>query len=209
MKRLVIALALCAPFIVAAESPSDPIVGGNAERGKSLAATCAACHGGAGVSTNPEWPSLAQQGARYTFEQLKAYQEGHRKNALMSPQAAGLSEQDMRDLAAHYAGLPYQPGIASEDAVAIAAPLYRAGDLERDIPGCAGCHAPNGVGNPASGYPMVAGQHAQYSAQRLKAYRKGEAANTASATIMAQIAEQLTDEEISALASYLNGLQVK
>lgn len=206
MKRLVLALALCAPLVVAAES--DLIAGGDAERGKSLAATCAACHGGNGVSGNPEWPSLAQQGSRYTYEQLKAFKSGDRKNPLMSAQAAGLSEQDMRDLAAYFAGLDYKPGIASEDAVAIAEPIYRAGDLERNIPACAGCHAPNGVGNPAAGYPMVAGQHATYASQRLRAYREGEV-NTASAKIMAQVAAQLTDEEIAALASYLNGLQVK
>jgi len=209
MKRLVLALALCAPLLAAAETSGDLFVKGDAAAGEKLAGTCAACHGPAGVSGNPEWPSLAQQNARYTFEQLKAFKEGTRKNPLMSAQAAGLTEQNMRDLAAYFAEQTAKPGVASEESVAIAEPLYRAGDLERGILGCAGCHAPNGVGNPAAGYPKVAGQHATYTAKRLRAYRSGDGIETAHGKIMAAVAEKLTDEEIDALASYLNGLQIR
>ncbi len=209
MKRLVLALALCAPLLAAAETAGDLFTGGDAANGEKIAGSCAACHGPQGVSGNPEWPSLAQQNARYTYEQLKAFKEGKRNNVLMNSQAVGLSDQDMRDLAAYFAEQTYKPGVASEDAVKVAEPLYRAGDLERGIVGCAGCHAPNGVGNPASGYPKVAGQHATYSAQRLRAYRSGEGIETASGNIMVEIAAKLTDEEIDALASYLNGLQIQ
>lgn len=209
MKHLVLALALCAPLLAAAETSGDLFTKGNAVNGEQLAGTCAACHGPKGVSGNPEWPSLAQQNARYTYEQLQAFKSGARKNPLMSSQAVGLSEQDMRDLAAYFAEQTYKPGVASEEAVAIAEPLYRAGDLERGIVGCAGCHAPNGVGNPASGYPKVAGQHAVYNAQRLRAYRSGNGIESAHGKIMVEVAAKLTDEEIDALASYLNGLQIQ
>lgn len=209
MKRLVLALVLCAPLLAVAETSGDLFTRGDAANGEKLAGTCAACHGPAGVSGNPEWPSLAQQNAQYTYEQLQAFKEGVRNNPLMSSQAAGLSDQDMRDLAAYFAEQTYKPGVASEEAVAVAEPLYRAGDLERGIMGCAGCHAPNGVGNPATGYPKLAGQHATYSAQRLRAYRSGDGIDSANGKIMAAIAAKLTDEEIDALASYLNGLQIR
>ncbi|MCB1744460.1 MAG: cytochrome c [Gammaproteobacteria bacterium] len=75
---------------------------GDAEAGKSKASTCIACHGVDGNSTNPEWPKLAGQHARYIVLQLKAFKAGERKNPLMSPMAANLSEQDMEDLAAYY-----------------------------------------------------------------------------------------------------------
>lgn len=207
MKRLLWVLALCSPFVAAAETPMDLFVGGDVARGEAKAAPCAACHGQKGISVNPEWPSLAGQGARYTYEQLKAFKEGRRNNVLMNSQAIGLSDQDMRDLAAYYAAQSPEPGVASEEAVPVAQPLYLGGDPARNLPGCAGCHAPNGVGNPAAGYPALAGQHATYTAQTLKQYRSGERNGSPRSQMMVTIARQLTDEEIAALASFLNGLQ--
>jgi cytochrome c553 len=206
MKRLVLAVLLCAPLVAVAEG-GDLFVKGDAARGETKAATCAACHGAQGVSANPEWPSLAGQNAVYSYLQLKAFKEGKRKNVLMSSQAAGLSDQDMRDLAAFYASKDYKPGVASEEAVPLAEPLWRGGDPERQLPACAGCHSPNGAGNPAAGYPQLAGQHATYTAASLRAYRAGERGNGVQGQMMTTIAKQLSDEEIAALASYINGLQ--
>jgi cytochrome c553 len=76
---------------------------GDAAAGQAKAAVCGACHGPDGNSTNPEWPKLAGQHAAYLELALKAYKSGARKNPLMSPQAAALSDQDMADLAAYYA----------------------------------------------------------------------------------------------------------
>lgn len=207
MKRLLLALALCSPLLASAESSVDLFTQGDAARGEAKAVTCGACHGAKGVSGNPEWPSLAGQGARYTYEQLKAFKEGKRNNVLMNSQAVGLSDEDMRDLAAFYAIQEIKPGVASESAVPVAEPLYLAGDPARNLPGCAGCHAPNGVGNPAAGYPAVAAQHATYTASSLQAYRNGERNGTVHSQMMVSIAKLLSDDEIAALASYLNGLQ--
>lgn len=206
MKRLVLAVLLCAPLVAVAEG-GDLFVKGDAARGEAKAATCAACHGAQGVSPNPEWPTLAGQGAVYTYLQLKAFKEGTRKNVLMSSQAVGLSDQDMRDLAAFYATKAHKPGVASEAAVPVAEPLWRAGHPERQIPSCAGCHNPNGSGNPAAGYPQLAGQHAAYTAASLRAYRAGERGVGVQGQMMMAIAQRLSDEEIEALASYINGLQ--
>ncbi|ULQ45154.1 cytochrome c4 [Flagellatimonas centrodinii] len=208
MKRLVLALSLCLPLFAAAETTDGNLfTGGDVARGESKAATCGACHGPKGNSGNPEWPSLAGQGAPYLKTQLEAFRSGARKNVLMSSQAAGLSDQDIADLAAYYAAQTAKPGVASEASVAVAQPLYRAGDAERGIPGCAGCHGPTGAGNPAAAYPHLAGQHATYTAAALRAYRSGERGGSHNGQMMVTIAKQLTDEEIEALASYLNGLQ--
>jgi cytochrome c553 len=215
MKRVLLAALLCAPLAPAMAASADaagadPFTQGNAEAGAGKAATCVACHGPAGNSSNAEWPKLAGQNARYTYEQLKAFKDGGRQNALMSAQAQGLSDQDMRDLAAYYAAQPFAPGVASEEAVARAEPLYRGGDAGRDIPACAACHLPNGAGVAAAGYPQLGGQHATYTAATLRRYRSAAQQAEAPAGnfgVMAAVAGRLSDEDIDALASYINGLQ--
>ena len=205
MKRILLAAWLLASG--SALAAENPLVGGDAEAGQQKAAVCAACHGPNGNSNNPEWPVLAGQHARYTVDQLKAYKSGARKNAVMQGQAAGLSEQDMQDLAAYFAEQEPKPRTASEEAVAIAQPLWRAGDAERDLPACAACHGPAGIGNAGAAYPGIANQHPQYTATQLRAYRAGERGQGTSGQMMQHVATELTDEEIEALASYAAGLQ--
>ena len=199
--------------------PVAPFLKGDVEAGGTKAATCAACHGPGGNSANPICPSLAGQGAPYIYAQLKAFKKGMgggqseqdkaemRMDPVMSAQAMSLSDQDMQDLAVFFAAQSPKPGVASEDSVAIAQPLYRAGDAERGVPACASCHGPTGAGNPAAGYPRIGAQQADYTAKQLKAYRSGERKAGAHGLIMAEVAAKLSDEEIAALASYLNGLQ--
>ncbi|MCC2656556.1 MAG: cytochrome c4 [Panacagrimonas sp.] len=192
----------------AAHAPAGPaFLKGDAKAGETKAGACAACHGPAGNSAMPAWPKLAGQGAPYTYAQLKAFKEGKRANPIMQAQAAPLSDQDMQDLAAYFAAQPAAPGVASKDAVAVAEKLYRAGNAESGVPACAACHGPTGAGNPAAGYPRVGGQHADYNTAQLTAYRKGERKAGANGQIMSEVAAKLTDEEIAALASYLNGLR--
>jgi len=77
---------------------------GNASAGEEKSTTCQACHGADGNGVMPIYPRLAGQYADYMVNALKAYQTGQRKNALMAPMVASLSEQDMEDLAAYYSG---------------------------------------------------------------------------------------------------------
>lgn len=93
---LAVALAV---FVVC----GDASAAGDAAAGKSKAAVCVACHGPNGNSTNPLWPKLAGQHAAYLEKQLKAFKSGERKDPLMSPMAAPLSEQDIADVAAYFA----------------------------------------------------------------------------------------------------------
>ena len=82
---------------------------GDPAAGKAKAAVCAACHGPAGFSPNGQWPNLAAQKEDYITLQLKAFKDGTRKNALMSPQAEALSDKDIENLAAYYASMKCAP----------------------------------------------------------------------------------------------------
>lgn len=191
----------------AADAGASPFLKGDVKAGEAKAATCAACHGPKGVSAVPAWPKLAGQGAAYTYAQLKQFKDGTRKNPVMNAQAQPLSDQDMQDLAVYFAAQAPSPGVASKDAVAVAEKIYRAGAADRGVPACGACHGPKGAGNPAAGYPRVSGQHADYTAAQLNAYRSGERKAGANGQMMAEVAAKLTDAEIAALASYLSGLQ--
>lgn len=180
---------------------------GSVEDGKSKAATCAACHGADGTSPNPEWPSLAGQHAKYTERQLKAFKDGDRANVLMQGQVMALSEQDMADLAAFYAAQPVPRLTANPKLVARGERLYRGGDRDRGISACIACHGPTGRGNPAAGYPVVAGQHATYNIAQLEAYASGARKSDSPQQMMRNIASLLSDEDIAAVASYMQGLR--
>lgn len=182
------------------------LVGGDAEAGKTKAAACAACHGPGGNSTNPEWPRLAGQSEAYVVAQLKAFKDGSRANPLMAGQAAALSEQDMKDIAAYFFVQTPLTGAASPDLAEAGETLYRAGNAENGVAACMACHGPKGEGNAAAAYPRVAGQHADYSAAQLRIYRDGKRKGTDKAKMMSDVAAKLTDEEIAAVASYLSGL---
>jgi len=95
-------------FAAAAAFASGAFASGNAERGASKAKqVCAVCHGADGnTPLTPEYPRLAGQHEDYLFKALRDYKAGSRKNAIMGAQAAGLSQQDMQDLAAYFSALP-------------------------------------------------------------------------------------------------------
>jgi cytochrome c553 len=179
---------------------------GDAAAGQQKSAVCAACHQADGNSTNPQWPKLAGQHAGYLSKQLQNFKDGERNNAVMAGQVAALSEQDMDDLSAYFAGNELIPGTADAELVALGKNIYRGGILKRGIPACSGCHGPAGSGNPAAKFPALAGQHAEYTAMQLKAFRAMERANDPN-EMMRNIAIRLTDPEIAAVASYIEGLR--
>ncbi len=199
------ALALCLLPLAAASAES--LVDGDAEAGKTRSVTCAACHGAEGNSVNPLWPNLAGQHASYIVNQLGAFKEGKRVNALMSSQAMLLSDDDMANLAVYYEGLSRAVQAAADaDLVDRGEALYRAGIAETGVPACMACHGPNGVGNPAAQYPSLSGQHAAYTEKTLQDYRSGERKSVAGNNVMNEIAAKLTDDDIKALAAYIQGL---
>lgn len=190
-------LALLSVTSVSAVAAGDPVAG------KEKSQICASCHGADGNSVMGDWPKLAGQGAKYIETQLAAFKSGGRKNDLMAPMAANLSEQDMADLAAYFSSQKLVSGQASPDLVDAGKKLYAGGNAETGIPACMACHGPSGSGNPAAAYPLLKGQHAAYTTTQLKAYRDGSRVNA----VMQGVASRLTDAEIDAVASYIQGLQ--
>jgi cytochrome c553 len=180
---------------------------GSMEAGQAKSAACMGCHGMEGNSTNPEWPSLAGQHASYTVKQLRHFKSGERNNPLMMPMAMPLSDQDMEDLGVYFASTTARPtGETEPSKLKLGEQLYRAGNAATGVPACASCHGPAGTGNPGAAYPHVAGQHAVYSAAQLRAYKSGERATDPN-MMMRSIAAKLSEVEIDAVASYLQGLR--
>lgn len=198
---IVLLSALCSLSV-----SSTAFAEGTAEAGQAKSTTCVACHGVDGNSVNPEWPTIAGQHGEYIVKQLKAFKSGARQNVLMSPMAAGLSDADMADLAAYYSSQTANGLEADAGKVSLGQRLYRAGDAERGIAACAACHGPNGRGNPTALYPSLHGQHATYVEAQLKAYRSGTR-QTDQNQMMRDVTKLLTDEQIAAVAAYVQGLR--
>lgn len=196
-----------------------PTLPGDAKAGEGKAVVCAACHGSDGNSPVPMYPKLAGQNEAYTARQLALFKDGSRVDPIMLGFASTLSPQDMRDIGAFFAAQKITAGIADDSEIAsgpyqglkfyeVGQKLYRGGDAERGIPACLACHGPSGRGNPGSAYPAIGGQHATYLALHLEGFRAGTAWGRGGElnTVMVDVARQLTDQEIQALASYIEGL---
>ena len=151
---------------------------GDAAKGQIIAGrVCAACHGNDGVSPSPVNPNLAGQHPEYLLKQLRNFKSGERSNPIMMAMMATLSDEDMRNLAAYYAS--QKPALLSARDEALATQgrkLFRGGINEKGVAACAGCHSPNGAGIPAQ-FPRISGQHAEYTAAQLKAFRAEERGN--------------------------------
>jgi cytochrome c553 len=205
---LVYVFAVAGITLAALPVQAGSLVEGSADAGKSKSVTCAACHGAAGISANPLWPNVAGQNAPYLLAQLKAFKGGSRENPLMTSQAMMLSDQDMADLAVYFESLPGPAqAVADPDLISKGEALYRGGNVANQVAACIACHGPTGAGNPAAKYPALKGQHAAYTAKQLRDYASGERTSDGTTRIMREIAAKLSEDEIVALASYVQGLK--
>ena len=194
--------------LLLANAYGDPLVAGDAEAGKAKAITCGACHGPDGNSVNPVWPSIAGQHPTYVVEQLRAFKGGLRNEPLMLGQVMLLNEDDMKNLAVYFADMPAATkSVADPSTVDRGQRIYRGGDRESGTPACNACHGPAGRGNPAASVPSVRGQYAVYSAAQLRAYASGVRQSDGPTRVMRDIAARLSEEEILAVSSYMQGLQ--
>jgi len=194
--------------LAALQVQAESLVDGSIDAGKSKSVTCAACHGPAGISANPLWPNIAGQAAPYLVAQLQAFKDGSRNNPLMTSQAMMLSAQDMADLAVYFESLPAPAqAVADPDLVGKGEALYRGGEVTDQVAACIACHGPTGTGNPAAAYPALKGQHAAYTAKQLRDYASGERVSDGTTRVMRDIAGKLSEEQIVALASYVQGLK--
>lgn len=195
------------PAFSAGETPAAPpkaakpdLVKGEA----SFTAVCAACHGADGNSAIAANPKLSQQHPEYLVKQLQEFKSGKRNDPVMKGFASALSDDDMKNIAYWVTSKAAKPGFAKDKAlVSLGERIYRGGIADRQIAACAGCHSPNGAGVPAQ-YPRLSGQHADYTATQLVAFRDGKRANSLQ---MTQVAAKLNDREIKAVADYIAGLR--
>jgi cytochrome c553 len=180
---------------------------GSVDAGRAKSATCAACHGADGNSVAPDWPSLAGQHPNYIVRQLEAFKNGERQNVTMKPFADMLSEQDMADVAAYFAAQKPTPKGADPALVSLGQQIYRGGVPERGIAACIACHGPGGHGNPFASFPRIGGQHSAYVAKTLQEYASGaRRSDVDSNQMMRNVAALLLEDEIRALAGYVQGL---
>lgn len=196
--------ALLAGPALASEAAKGPAKPDPAKGQEKATQVCGACHTFDGTRGSPANPILAGQHPEYLVKQLTEFKAGKRKNAVMAGFAATLSEEDMRNVAAFYAGKTAKPGAAKgKDTIRLGERIWRGGIAERGVPACAGCHGPTGAGIPAQ-YPRLAGQHGDYLEAQMTAFRSGARANNAS---MTAIAGKLSDLELKAVSDYAAGLQ--
>jgi cytochrome c553 len=198
----VLAFALAAP---AAAAESAPAAKPDLAKGEATSTNvCGACHTADGSRGSPANPIIAGQHAEYLVKQLDEFKSGKRDNPIMKGMAATLSEADVKNVAAFYAGKSAKAGFAkNKDLVSLGEKIYRGGIAERSVPACAGCHSPTGAGIPAQ-FPRLAGQHADYTEAQLLAFRGAARKNNPQ---MLGVAAKMNDREIKAVADYIAGLR--
>ena len=161
------------------------------------ASLCAACHGPAGKATDPAFPILAGQTSRYLYLQLRDFQEGRRSDPQMSPMAAGLTRDEMRELSDYFA--KQKP---PSQTFAVDAAKAKLGRAKADETLCTMCHLGGFLGQ--NEIPRVAGQHYDYTVKQLLAFKARSRTNDAGN--MTSVASTLNAQDIENLAHYLVGL---
>lgn len=159
--------------------------------GKSKSVVCQGCHGGGGNSVNPQWPNLAGQSPVYIELQLKNFKSGARVNPIMKPMAEGLSDADIRNLAAYFSSLPVTASGGDVN-------LAKQGKDKTAM--CMGCHGEKLTGNGQ--FPRLAGQKSQYISKQLHDFKTDER----KAGHMNAVAKSLSEDDIKAIAAYLASL---
>ena len=200
MNKLIVSLLLTVGISGVAHAAGD------AAAGQAKAAVCGACHGPDGNSMAPNFPKLAGQGDRYLLKQLHEIKDGKRTVLEMTGLLTNLSDQDLADIAAYYSSQKNTVGAADPALVERGQALFRGGDIEKGLPSCTGCHSPDGQGNAPAGFPHLGGQHADYIEKQLTNFREGERTNDGDTMVMRSIAAKLSNKDIKALASYIQGL---
>jgi cytochrome c553 len=158
---------------------------------------CAACHGADGNSTNPLYPNIAQQNARYIYLELKDFKEGRRSDPLMSPIAATLEQSDMLALADWFSKQKEKPTGFKPDPAKVDAGRKKADEVL-----CAMCHGGDFVGQ--NEVPREAGQHYEYVKKQLLDFKAKRRTNDAGS--MTSVTSTLSDDDIDSLAQFIANL---
>jgi cytochrome c553 len=179
---------------------------GNPAAGKEKSITCVACHNADGNSMVPTFPNIAGQHADYIVKQLRDFKSEARKDPTMLPMVAGLSEEDMADLAAFYATQTPAIGVAADKEKAERGrQIFLGGDAAKGLTACVACHGPNGAGMVGAQFPALRGQHTTYTIKALQEFRSGTRTNDAN-NMMQDVAARMSDSDIAAVAEFIAGL---
>jgi cytochrome c553 len=206
-----LAAALAGSLLSASAHAQIAVKGDPAKAQQLVSQVCAACHGADGNSAIPTNPVLAGQHPEYAFKQLTNFKAEpgktpERPSPVMTAIVANLSRDDMANASLYFAAQEPKPRPArNAELVKLGQSIYRGGVVSKGIASCASCHGPNGSGIPSQ-FPRVAGQHAQYTTDQLKAFR-GEARANDPNRMMRAIASKLSDREMEAVAQYVQGLR--
>lgn len=176
------------------------IKAGDPAKGEAIAkeSKCKKCHSENGIAEDPEDPNIAGQLPSYTYKQLMDYKSEHRDERSMAKAVKKLNEEDFTHLAAWYGSLPSAPSMLKDTGVA--GKLVYKGDPKRMLKPCATCHGQNAEGGQHDSAALV-GQSYDYFIATMEAFKEGDRGNDIYSR-MRLIAEQLTEEEIVALADY-------
>lgn len=190
---LVVATGLAAlPLQAADPARAEEIVQGK----------CFICHGIDGESASPAFPRLAGQHSAYLARQLADYKSGKRKSTTMQPMVEDLSADDFKLLGAYFEKRPTQVHtVADPELAQMGRFIFQRGNPYSGVAACSACHGAQGHGTET--LPRLAGQHAQYIENQLKAFDKRERTNDNA--VMHTIAAKLTELEVKAVASYISG----
>ncbi len=189
---------------VVSSTPASALYAGNVAAGKNKAAACAACHGADGNSLVPIYPSLAGQSANYIAKQLADFKSGNRNDPIMAGMVAGLSQEDMNDLAAYFAVQSTKAGTGESNTAGHK--LYLGGDAAKGITACIACHGVSGKGMKQAGFPSLTGQGKDYLKKQLASFRDGSRGNDNNG-IMRNISIKLSDTDIEAVSQYITSLK--
>lgn len=191
---------------------------GDVTAGAAKAIVCFACHGALGTSVAPTFPRLAGQRAEYLYYRLRTFKQASAKDPYyskspMTAMAVPLSDSDMRNLATFFASQEPRPAgpASSTSSPGKGEQLYRSGDPTRGIPACQGCHGAEARGIPSAAgpygvYPLLRAQYSVYIVSRLNNFRMNQPHDTTSDFIMSNVAHNLDDDSIQALAAWLSSL---
>jgi cytochrome c553 len=174
---------------------------------RAVTTSCGRCHGGDGRGGAGAFPRIGGQRPVYLLATLRAYARGARHSGIMEPIAAGLTGEEMRELAVYYAGLVPAPlsGPAAREAIERGKAIAERGVPGQRVPSCRDCHGPS-PGPRNAIYPDLAGQHADYLVLQLRLFRQQHRGGTDHAHLMRPVAERLTSEQMRDVALYYASL---
>jgi len=189
---------------------------------------CAGCHNPDGNSVIPENPKLAGLNAKYLNRQLEDFKAGKRTNPIMDSIIPMVEASEFKALAKYFSEqkrlpgslAPVEPvapdaqsgaaaaGAMSEQAkaeqIAKGQQIYTEGVMATAVPACGGCHGEDGTGSDK--FPYIGSQNNVYVVNQLTNFKTGARTNDPKA-VMQAVAKRMTDEEIAAVAEYIQTLK--